>query len=65
MAKVTRRLNKWCKAGLIDEQQVIAIENFEAGQPSWLLRGLLGLAVTSIGIGVIALVAAHWEKSLT
>ena len=62
MAKVTRRLNKWCKAGLIDEQQVIAIENFEAGQPSWLLRGLLGLAVTSIGIGVIALVAAHWEK---
>jgi len=62
MAKITRRLNKWCKEGLIDEQQVIAIENFEAGQPSWLLRGLLGLAVTSIGIGVIALIASHWEK---
>ena len=62
MASLTRRLNKWCRAGLIDEQQVVAIEHFEAGQPSWLLRGLLGLAVTSIGIGVIALVASHWEN---
>ena len=62
MARLTRRLNKWRGAGLIDEQQVFAIEKFEAGQPSWLLRGLLGLAVTSIGIGVIALVASHWEN---
>lgn len=62
MSRLFRRLNRWCAEGLINDQQVAAIVEYEAGQPSWLLRGLLGLAVTSIGIGVIALVAAHWEN---
>lgn len=64
MSKLTKSLAHWVSKGLIDQQQANAIQEYEATHTdsSWILYGLLVLGAIIIGIGVISLIAANWQR---
>ena len=60
---LTRRLRRWEAAGLIDaatRERILAWE--AANGHGWVTRGLLGLGALILGIGLISLVAANWQR---
>lgn len=64
MAKLLTKLNTWAEAGLITASQAQSIQAFEdkdEHQRSWLLYGAMAIGVTTIGIGIISIVAANWN----
>ncbi len=62
MSSVQKRGIAWVKAGLISQEQLEAIEAFEAKESHGGLIYWLGwLAAISIVLGLIALIAANWE----
>ncbi|NPD65165.1 DUF2157 domain-containing protein [Lichenicola cladoniae] len=56
-----RSLDRWHKAGLLDDAARLRIQAWEAdhARPVWLL-GLAGIGVFTVALGVLALVAANW-----
>lgn len=61
---LAKKLAEWEKAGLVRQDQVTAISQYEQNQPEshWVLSGLMILGVVIIGIGVISLIAANWSE---
>ena len=60
---LARRLQRWEAAGLIDgttREKILAWET-EHGR-GWATRGLLALGALILGVGLISLVAANWER---
>ncbi|MFN9378093.1 MAG: DUF2157 domain-containing protein, partial [Novosphingobium sp.] len=57
-----RKLRVWQQAGLIDAETAQAIRVWEAenGRPL-VLWAVIGIAVLSIALGLISVVAANWE----
>lgn len=64
MTKFDQRLKEWVLLGLITQAQANQIGAHESTKPEnrWILSGLLTLGVVIIGIGVISLIAANWDK---
>ncbi len=58
-----RKLRAWQQAGLIDAETAQAIRVWEAenGRPL-VLWAVIGIAVLSIALGLISVVAANWEE---
>lgn len=57
-----RDLERWLKAGLIDAATRERIAAFEgARRRPTLLYALAGLGATTIGIGIVSIVAANWD----
>ncbi|MCW5882708.1 MAG: DUF2157 domain-containing protein [Anaerolineae bacterium] len=58
-----RYLNRWHAAGLIDDAAVARITSWERAQarPVW-LWALAGLGAFAVGMGVLAVIAANWER---
>ncbi len=60
--KMERRLERWREAGLIDAATAGAIADFEERHRRPLaLWSVVGLGALSVGLGLIALVAANWH----
>lgn len=58
-----KKLNSWENEGIITIYQKERIEDFEKRNViPYLFYGLLGVALFCVGLGMIALVAANWEK---
>ncbi len=67
MKKLSKYLGEWVEKGLISagqEEQIFAYETARGSEQKtkWVFYGFIILGVTVIGIGVISLVAANWEK---
>lgn len=59
---IERKLEQWQAAGLIDAATRERIATFERGnERPILLYALGGLGATTIGIGIISIVAANWD----
>ena len=58
-----RYLGRWREAGLIDDEAARRIATWEAAQarPVW-LWALAGLGAFALSMGVLAIVAANWER---
>lgn len=63
MSKIEEKLEQWQEAGLLNNDQIEKIREFEKKQPSnnWLLYGFLGLGAVIVLIGIISLIAANWK----
>ncbi len=60
---LAHRLRRWEAAGLIDATTREKILAWEAAHGhGWATRGLLGLGALILGIGLISLVAANWQR---
>lgn len=62
MAKISRYLSEWEKAGLLTPQQtgkILDYENSKYRRP-WILYGFIMLGVSVLSIGIISLIAANW-----
>lgn len=58
---VTKKLNKWQSAGLISQEQVLKITDYEIQNTKpYLMYGLIFLSMFFIGMGTISLIAANW-----
>ena len=59
---VERKLRRWREAGLIDDTTYARIADFlrQAQQPV-AMYALIGLGASTVGLGLISLVAANWE----
>ena len=55
-------LKRWHAAGLLSDEQVQRIEEYEQehASASWVLYGLTGLGVLVVLVGVISIIAANW-----
>lgn len=61
MSGTGRRLNRWKKAGLISDDQIRTILNFEKeNQGKRWVRNLVGIALFAILIGILSIIAANW-----
>jgi uncharacterized membrane protein len=61
--KLAERLNRWQKSGLITEDQVKRILQYEHdSRPSYALYGFLGLGSTAIFTGIISIIAFNWDQ---
>lgn len=60
---IDRKLAAWQEAGLIDAQAAAAIREFEGENARPLvLWAVIGIGALAIGLGVISLVAANWDR---
>ena len=60
---VERKLRRWREAGLIDDTTSARIAVFEREQQQPLaMYALIGLGAATVGLGLISLVAANWER---
>jgi len=58
-----RKLRRWRDAGLIDESISARITAFEREQQQPMaMYALIGLGAGTLGLGLISLVAANWER---
>lgn len=67
MKKLSKYLRDWADKGFITAEQEEQIFAYETGKGNeqrtkWVFYGFIILGVTVIGIGIISLVAANWEK---
>ncbi len=67
MKKLQKYLSDWAENGLITGVQAESILEYETSKSSdvrtrWVLYGFIILGVVVIGIGVISLIAANWER---
>lgn len=64
MAKLQQNLATWTQANLISPDQAKNILDFEATRPTnnRLLYSFIALGTGVIGIGIISIVAANWDK---
>lgn len=64
MSKLEKTLNDWVNQKLLTPEQAVQIQEYERTKPggSWILSGLLILGTLVIGIGLISLIAANWDK---
>ena len=67
MKKIKKYLSQWISKGLITSEQEQKIIEYEEtknkdNKSKWVLYGFLILGVTVVGIGIISLVAANWDK---
>jgi len=67
MKKLSKYLRDWVDKGLLTAEQEEQIFAYETGRGNeqrtkWVFYGFIILGVTVIGIGIISLVAANWEK---
>ena len=64
MSKLEKNLKDWIDHGFINSSQAQRIRDHEALKPgnSWILSGLLILGALIISVGVISLIAAHWNQ---
>lgn len=57
-----RKLQKWVEVGLISDTQGHAIRAYEAAHKKGRFgRGLIGLAIFSILVGILAIIASNWH----
>lgn len=58
-----QKLRRWREAGLIDETTSARIADFERAERRPLgMYTLIGLGASTIGLGLVSLVAANWEE---
>ncbi|MCO5112551.1 MAG: DUF2157 domain-containing protein [Bdellovibrionaceae bacterium] len=64
MSKLFKQLQEWKEKGLISEDQLLGIKNYEDGKPkaSWVLTSVLVLGALCIGLGIISVIAANWAE---
>ena len=64
MSKLEKKLKDWIDHGFINSSQAQRIRDHEALKPrnSWILSALLILGALIISVGVISLIAAHWNQ---
>lgn len=67
MTKIEKYLSEWAGKGLISSSQkddIIRYEQERQGhdRTHWILYGFISLGIAVIGIGIISLVAANWDK---
>jgi len=67
MKKLPNLIEEWVREGLLTQSQHEKILEYEknrhrAGKPQWVLYGFLILGICIVGIGLISLIAANWEK---
>ena len=67
MKKLKKYLSQWVDKGLITSEQEQKILEYEEtkdkdNKSKWVLYGFLILGVTVVGIGIISLIAANWDK---
>jgi len=67
MANLDKKLLNWLDQGLISQQQLSAINQYELGENKtnsqhWWLYSLLILGASIIGLGIISLIAANWAN---
>ena len=62
MAKISRYLSEWEKAGLLTPQQTGKILEYECSKyrRPWVLYSFIMLGVSVLSIGIISLIAANW-----
>lgn len=59
---LNQKLRRWREAGLIDEATSARIASFEHAQRRPLgMYTLIGLGASTVGLGLVSLVAANWE----
>ena len=63
MSWLKKKLDDWSSHNFITGEQAQKIISYEATKIStpWVFRGFLTLGVVVIGVGIIALFAAHWK----
>ncbi len=58
-----KKLQDWVGAGLITETQAVTIQAFEDGRKKGKFgRGLVGLSVFAILVGILSIIAANWHE---
>lgn len=67
MANLEKKLLNWLDQGLIDQEQLAAINQYELNKAKstntpWWLYSLLILGASIISLGVISLIAANWAN---
>lgn len=61
MANLSKKIESWTQAGIIDAAQAQKISDFERENGSFGAHGVfLTLGALSVALGVISLIAAHW-----
>lgn len=59
---IAKKLNKWQSAGLISQEQVLKITDYETQNTKpYLMYALVFLSMCFIGMGIISLIAANWD----
>ncbi len=65
--RLTKKLDAWAEANLINRDQADAILTFEsprAAVKSWVLYGIVGIGITTIFTGIISLISAYTKLIL-
>jgi uncharacterized membrane protein len=58
-----RKLNQWQAAGLIDQATATNIRQWEESHARpWGVWALIGLGALAIGLGLVSVIAANWDK---
>lgn len=65
IGKLEKRLIEWMGVGIISQEQGKEIRRYEQekSNSSWVIPGLLILGSIIIGVGIISLIAANWNKT--
>ena len=61
---IERKLAAWKKAGLLTEEQTLAIARHEESQATgtrWVVWGIGSVGGLAIAVGIISVIAAHWD----
>ncbi len=64
MQKLDKLLKEWVLKGLINNNEAKQILHYESNKPqnSYAIISLITLGVIIVGIGIISIVAANWDK---
>ncbi len=63
MRTLTKKLGEWANEGIITQEQVRAIANYEersSGTKNWVLWGITAIGVVAVGTGLVSIIAANW-----
>jgi uncharacterized membrane protein len=63
--KLLLKIRQWVDAGILSNEQAAAIDKFEASREvrrSWLMFGIVAIAISAIAIGTISIVASNWQE---
>lgn len=57
-----KRMQEWVAAGLLGEDQAAAIDSYEEGRKAGRFgRGLVGLSIFAILVGILSIIASNWH----